>query len=463
MVQSIFNVYKTSLGPSSSHTTGPMKSARDFSVTLREKGFIVDLANLKIKLFGSLAATGKGHGTNKAIILGLMGYTPESVNPYEIENILYEQENSSSLSILDVKKIPFLQTRDLIFDIITQEDSLFHPNTMQMIAFGKKGELLYEETYYSVGGGEILKESDRHLKNKGGNESKIPYPFQSGAELFSLCAKTGLSIAELTLQNESPRYTPSEVFKKLDLIMKTMEDSITKGCSMTGILPGGLNVKRRANGLFEKLKSKTKESENKDDPTSVLDWVNLYALAVNEENASGSKIITAPTNGAAGVLPAVLQYYKKHIPNQTKQGTYDFLLTAGSIGILYMKRASISGAEVGCQGEVGVACSMAAGGLAAALGGSIIQIEKAAEIGMEHNLGLTCDPIAGLVQIPCIERNAMASIKAINACRLALVTNEPSHVSLDDVIKTMYQTGLDMKTSYKETSLGGLAVNVKNC
>lgn len=463
MVQSIFNVYKTSLGPSSSHTTGPMKSARDFSVTIREKGFIADLANLKVKLFGSLAATGKGHGTNKAIILGLMGYTPESVNPYEIENILCEQENSSSLSILDIKKIPFSQTRDLIFDLITHEDSLFHPNTMQMIAFGKKGELLYEETYYSVGGGEILRERDRHLKDKDSNESNIPYPFQSGAELFSLCAKTGLSIAELTLQNESPRYTPNEVFKKLDLIMKTMEDSITKGCSMTGILPGGLKVKRRANGLFEKLKSKTKESENKNDPTSVLDWVNLYALAVNEENASGSKIITAPTNGAAGVLPAVLQYYKKHIANQTKQGTYDFLLTAGSIGLLYMKRASISGAEVGCQGEVGVACSMAAGGLAAALGGSIIQIEKAAEIGMEHNLGLTCDPIAGLVQIPCIERNAMASIKAINACRLALVTNEPSHVSLDDVIKTMYQTGLDMKTSYKETSLGGLAVNVKNC
>jgi L-serine dehydratase len=462
MVQSIFDVYKTSLGPSSSHTTGPMKCARDFSVTLQEKGFIKDLVSLKVKLFGSLAATGKGHGTNKAIILGLMGYTPESVNPYEIEDILHEQEKSSTLSLLDLKKILFSQKSDLIFDL-TQGESLFHPNTMQMIAFGEKGETLYEETYYSVGGGEILKERDRHLKDKGENESKIPYPFQSGAELFSLCAKTGLSIAELTIKNESPRYTPSEVFKKLDFIMKTMEDCIKKGCSMTGVLPGGLKVKRRANGLFEKLKAKIAEPDNENDPTSVLDWVNLYALAVNEENASGSKIITAPTNGAAGVLPAVLQYYKKHITHQTKKGMYDFLLTAGSIGLLYMKRASISGAEVGCQGEVGVACSMAAGGLAAALGGSIIQIEKAAEIGMEHNLGLTCDPIAGLVQIPCIERNAMASIKAINACRLALVTNEPSHVSLDDVIKTMYQTGLDMKTSYKETSLGGLAVNVKNC
>lgn len=462
MVQSIFDVYKTSLGPSSSHTTGPMKAARDFSLNLQKKGFFEKVKRLKIKLFGSLAATGKGHGTHKAIVLGLMGYTPESINPYKIEELLHEQEKSSSLSLLELKKIPFSEAHDLSFEL-SHTDPLFHPNTLHMQALGETENALYGETYYSVGGGEILKESERGLEENEKNETQIPFPFQSADELFAHCAKEKLSLAELTLKNESPNHNEQEVYERLDFIMKTMETSITKGCAMTGVLPGGLNVKRRAHGLYEKLKTKIKNADEGEDPTSVLDWVNLYALAVNEENAAGSKVITAPTNGAAGVLPAVLQYYKKHVNKPTKKGAYDFLLTAASIGLLYMKKASISGAEVGCQGEVGVACSMAAAGLTAALGGSNIQIEKAAEIGMEHNLGLTCDPIGGLVQIPCIERNAMASAKAINACRLALVTDEPSHVSLDDVIQTMYQTGLDMKTSYKETSQGGLAVNVRNC
>lgn len=462
MVQSIFDVFKTSLGPSSSHTTGPMLAARDFVLRIEEKQRIEQVQEITITLHGSLAATGIGHSTDKALLLGLLGYCPESINPYEIETHLSEIESSKTLKLLGKHSIDFKKNEHMFFK--AREALKFHPNGLHFTSFDQEGKILAEEVYYSIGGGKILLDSEKNKKKTQEDEIKVPYPFTFAKELQNLCQKQNLSISELTLENEGFLMPKAEVYKKLDAIQDTMEDCIIKGCQETGILPGILKVKRRAHGLYKKLLEREKNCDHRDDdPTLVLDWINLYALAVNEENASGSKIITAPTNGAAGVIPAVLSYYKKHTKKPTKEGCYQFLLVAGAVGILYMNRASISGAEVGCQGEVGVACSMAAAGLVAALGGSNIQIEKAAEIGMEHNLGLTCDPVGGLVQIPCIERNAMASIKALNASRLALVNDEVSHVSLDQVIQTMYQTGLDMKTSYKETSEGGLAVNVTNC
>ena len=461
MVQSIFDVFKISLGPSSSHTTGPMLAARDFALRLEQNLQLENVSKIEITLFGSLAATGLGHSTDKALILGLMGYSPETIDPYQIRKLLGEQSDTKKLNLLSKKQIPFIRQEHIIFKACTSLD--FHPNAMNIEAFCREKTLILQDLYYSVGGGKIIAES----KNEASLEEKkhrkeAPFSFSSSKEMQELCKENKLSISELTLQNELTFRSLKEIQEGLFKIMSTMEKCIEKGCHETGFLPGYLKVKRRARSLYMKLQEREKKFKI-EDPTHVLDWVNLYALSVNEENASGSKIITAPTNGAAGIVPAVLKYYSQHTKTPSIKGSHDFLLTAGAVGTLYMKKASISGAEVGCQGEVGVACSMAAAGLTAALGGTNIQIEKAAEIGMEHNLGLTCDPIGGLVQIPCIERNAMGSIKAINASRLACISDELGHISLDDVIKTMYQTGLDMKSSYKETSMGGLAVNVTNC
>lgn len=459
MVQSIFEVFKISLGPSSSHTTGPMLASQKFSLKLKQEKLIMALERLEVTLFGSLAATGLGHSTDKAIILGLMGYTAETINSHSIESLISNQLKTQCLNLAQVKEVFFDLKNHLIFK--PQKQLSYHPNAVEFKAYDIDNEILAKETYYSIGGGHILSETQRHSKKTKESAVNIRYPFSTVKELHKVCKQQQQNICEIIFMNECTLQTKEQVYKQLDKIIATMDESIHKGCLATGKLPGPLGVKRRAHNIFNQLKQKKKQST--DDPMLTLDWVNLYALAVNEENASGSKIVTAPTNGAAGIIPAVLNYYRRHKKNSKLNGCYDFLLTAGAIGILYMTKASVSGAEVGCQGEVGVACSMAAAGLTAALGGNNIQVEKAAEIGMEHNLGLTCDPIGGLVQIPCIERNAMASIKAINASRLALMTKENSHVSLDEVIATMYQTGLDMKNKYKETSLGGLAVNVKNC
>ena len=456
MVQSIFEVFKISLGPSSSHTTGPMLAARDFIQNLWGEGLLDQVASLQIQLFGSLAATGIGHGTDKALILGLMGFCPDTIDPFKISALIEEQKSSKKIKLLQNQEISFNQNKDLIFKHGISHP--FHPNAFFIQAKNKHQKELSNDIYYSIGGGKILSEKTKESPPKL-FQKDVPFVFTTSSELLNLCSKNKLLIHELVLKNEESLVPKEEVLQRIDHIIKTMEDCIEKGCREKGILPGHLKVKRRAHKVWKKLT----HEDTLYDPISILDWINLYALAVNEENASGSKIVTAPTNGAAGIIPAVLNYYKKHIKDSTKEGCYNFLLTAGAVGTLYMNKASISGAEVGCQGEVGVACSMAAAGLTAARGGSNIQIEKAAEIAMEHNLGLTCDPIGGLVQIPCIERNAIASTKAINASRLARMNDEPSYVSLDDVIRTMYQTGLDMKESYKETSSGGLAVNLTNC
>ena len=457
MKQSIFQVFKPSLGPSSSHTTGPMNAAEAFTSELSKNGFLSKTTKVLTTLHGSLAATGLGHCTDKAILYGLSGFTAKNISAALIKEIEEEHNQNKSLLLGGQYKIPFDLKENIIFKPSIQLP--YHTNSMKLCALSKTGAILEQKTYYSVGGGVVISEDDLKTKQIQ-NKEEIPYPFDSFNDLYEHGKKHNLKIQEIALANELKFNTKSQVYKNIDQIIKVMEECIEKGSKTQGNLPGSLKVRKRAYVLLDKLEQQVKD---KKDPLSVLDWVNLYALAVNEENASGAKIITAPTNGAAGIIPAVFSYYKRHTKNPTQQGNYDFFLTAGIIGLLYMKKASISGAEVGCQGEVGVACSMAAAGLTAALRGSNRQIEKAAEIGMEHNLGLTCDPINGLVQIPCIERNAMASIKAINASRIALMCHNRSFVSLDQVIETMYQTGLDMQNKYKETSRGGLAVNVTNC
>lgn len=448
---SIFDLFNIGIGPSSSHTVGPMKAAFDFITLLKD----YDFTKVEVRLFGSLALTGHGHATDKAVVLGLNGLHPETILAEEIDKTYFYSCSQKKVKN-EFFEISFDPNSNIIF--LKNETLDYHPNGMEFIAFDNENEIL-KKTYFSIGGGFISDESGEALQQV--KRKDPPFVFKSAAELLDLCTKNNISISELIYQNELTWFTDEQIKENIQKIWKTMKECIDRGLHASGKLPGGLNVKRRAPENFKKL------IENVTgpiiDPLTVIDWVNLYALSVNEENAAGGKVVTAPTNGAAGIIPAVLMYFDKFVSKNHIKGVEKFFLAAGAIGILYKTNASISGADVGCQGEVGVACSMAAAGLAEVLGASVLQVENAAEIGMEHNLGLTCDPVGGLVQIPCIERNAMGAVKAINAARIAMKGSGEHHVSLDQVIKTMNDTGKDMQSKYKETSLGGLAVNIVEC
>ncbi len=457
MALSIFSLFKIGLGPSSSHTVGPMKAALMFTELL-EKKYPKKVTRLVVELYGSLALTGIGHGTDKAILLGLEGEHPTTCDPDTVEERVAFIREKKEITLKGGKTIHFDQKTDLIF--FRRKFLPFHPNGMTFKAFYDDQEF-FSHTYYSVGGGYVVSEDEAKKDELPQEKITLPYPFSSGNELLQLCKNNNKTIAEIMLLNECVWLPKEEVYAKLDEIWLAMLSCIQRGCKKKGVLPGKLKVKRRASAIYDQLTANPEPAVQ--DPLVALDWVNLYAMAVNEENASGARVVTAPTNGAAGVVPAVIRYYQRFCHGSDQEGVRRFLLTSGAIGLLYVQNASISGAEVGCQGEVGVACSMAAGGLVEALNGTPSQVEMAAEIGMEHNLGLTCDPIGGLVQIPCIERNAMGSIKAINAARIALKSDGTHFVSLDSVIRTMRATGADMKSIYKETSRGGLAVNVTEC
>jgi len=446
---SVTELFTIGIGPSSSHTVGPMRAAFDFARSLREDGIVP--ARVKCDLYGSLSLTGKGHGTDGAVILGLAGETPEGVDPDAVPALVARIREEKRLPLGGGTEVPFCEAKDLVFH---KSFLPTHPNGMAFTAVLADGSRITRR-YYSIGGGAIRMEGEQPARVN----VEIPYPFGSAAELLAIGDATGLSIADIVRANEAAWRDETETDAFLGAVRAAMFGSIERGCKGDGELPGGLKVQRRAAAMKQKLLDRGPRA----DPSLVFEWVSLYALAVNEENAAGGRVVTAPTNGAAGVIPAVLKYYETFVHGATPEGARTLLYTASAIGFLYKKRASISAAEMGCQGEVGVACSMAAGGLAAALGGSNHQVENAAEIGMEHNLGLTCDPIGGLVQIPCIERNTMGAIKAINAAYLALHGDGRHIVSLDQVIETMRQTGEDMKSKYKETSLGGLAVNVVEC
>ena len=448
---SVFDIFKIGVGPSSSHTVGPMKAARQFALGLANADGKV--SKIQATLFGSLAYTGKGHGTDSAIILGLMGSQPETLDPDSIENALRAVHASTRIKVPDVGDIKFSPNEDILFEY--SEELPRHTNGMRFLATGADGISVLTEDYYSLGGGFVARGEEPESANQ---EGEPPFPFTSGAELLGLAESSSISIAELVLSNERQWRSEDEISERLMAIWGAMQACVARGLRTEGVLPGPMSVTRRAPKLYKKMNSR--ESP---DSLDAMDWVNIFAIAVNEENAAGGRVVTSPTNGAAGIIPAVLHYYEKFVRDANTDGIERFLLVAGAIGTLYKINASISGAEMGCQGEVGVACSMAAAGLVAALGGTNSQLENAAEIGMEHNLGLTCDPVGGLVQIPCIERNAMGAVKAINAARLAMQGDGSHKVSLDQVIKTMRQTGLDMSTIYKETSEGGLAVNVPEC
>jgi L-serine dehydratase len=463
MAVSVFDLFKIGIGPSSSHTVGPMRAARLFALRLAGEGVLERTARVQALLYGSLGATGKGHGSDKAVLLGLAGYEPDSVDVDAVPALLAQWRGSGRLPLLSRRDIPFNEREDLVFR--RRETLPFHANGMRLLAFDHAGGELAQRTYYSVGGGfvvtdEVAADGTRQ-KVVAPDATVLPHPFTSGAQLLTLTGEQRCSIAELMRRNERHWRSDAEIDAGLARIWRVMQDCVERGCRTDGVLPGGFKVRRRAKALREALTARPEEALR--DPLQVLDWINLYALAVNEENAAGGRVVTAPTNGAAGIVPAVLHYYTRFVPQATEAGVFDFLLTAAAIGILYKENASISGAEVGCQGEVGVACSMAAAALCAVMGGSPAQVENAAEIGMEHHLGLTCDPVGGLVQIPCIERNAIAAVKAINAARMALRGDGTHHVSLDQVIKTMRETGADMMTKYKETARGGLAVNIVEC
>ncbi len=459
MAISVFDLFKIGIGPSSSHTVGPMRAAQVFADGLQQAGVLGRVANVKAELFGSLGATGKGHGSDKAVLLGLEGEAPDLVDPEQIEAKLARIRSEGRLALAGVHPIEFIERDHLVMH--RRQSLPFHPNGMRISAFDAGGELVVSKVYYSVGGGFVVDEATAGADRIVPDRTPLTHRFRSGDELLALCRDKGLSVSQLMLENERAWRTDAETRAGLLKIWDVMQKCVRRGCEQEGIMPGGLKVKRRAASLYRKLSSQPEAGIR--DPLTVLDWVNLYALAVNEENATGGRVVTAPTNGAAGIVPAVLHYYTRFTPGANEEGVIRFLLTAAAIGILYKENASISGAEVGCQGEVGVACSMAAGALAEVLGGTPEQVENAAEIGMEHNLGLTCDPVGGLVQVPCIERNAMGSIKAINAARIALRGDGTHFVSLDEVIKTMRETGADMKLKYKETARGGLAVNVIEC
>jgi len=456
MAVSVFDLFKIGIGPSSSHTVGPMRAALMFASGLEADGLMPQVASVRVELYGSLGATGKGHGTDRGVILGLMGEAPDTIDPDTIDAKLAELRASQSLSLLGRHAMRFTEKEHIAF--YRREAMAEHPNGMKFHAFDAAGERLREARYLSVGGGFVVTAGAPNTQVLAAHD-QLPHPFRSGKELLAMCESTGKSIARLMLENELTWRT--EVRAGLLNIWHVMQACVARGCRTEGELPGPFHVRRRAAELYSRLTVQAERTLS--DPLSVIDWVNLYAIAVNEENAAGGRVVTAPTNGAAGIIPAVMHYYDRFVPGANDSGVVDFLLTAGAIGMLYKMNASISGAEVGCQGEVGVACSMAAGALAAVQGGTPAQVENAAEIGMEHNLGLTCDPVGGLVQIPCIERNAMASVKAVNAARMALRGDGTHYVSLDSVIKTMRETGADMKTKYKETARGGLAVNIVEC
>ena len=458
MAVSVFELFKIGIGPSSSHTVGPMRAALRFVEALEEAGLLTRTAGVKSELFGSLGATGKGHGSHKAVILGLEGELPDQVDTDAIPGILERVHKDQRINLNGKHAVNFNDEIDIVMH--KRATLPKHPNGMRFAAYDAIGTELMARIYYSVGGGFVVNDDVSADLPFMEDPTTLKYPFHSGAELLGQCKMHGISISTLMLENETAWRPASEVRAGLLKIWKAMEACVKRGCEREGILPGGLKVPRRAPSLFRKLKA---EMRTGGDPLLVMDWVDLYALAVNEENAAGGQVVTAPTNGAAGIIPAVLHYYMRHVDGADEDGVIRFLLTAAAVGILYKENASISGAEVGCQGEVGVACSMAAAGLTEVLGGTPEQVENAAEIGMEHNLGLTCDPVGGLVQVPCIERNAMGAVKAINAARLALRGDGSHKVSLDKVIKTMRETGADMKTKYKETARGGLAVNIIEC
>ena len=463
MAVSVLDLFKIGIGPSSSHTVGPMRAARMFARALARDGLLHDVGRVEVGLYGSLGATGKGHGSDKAVLLGLAGHEPDKVDPDEIPTLLDAVRRSGRLALDGTHALRFDEKTDLRFH--RSESLPLHANGMRCSAYAADARTLSTRTYYSVGGGfvvtdEVASDGSRQ-KAIAPDTSVLPLPFHSGADLLALTQLHGCSIAEVMRRNELHWRPEAETDERLLQIWHAMRACVERGCRTEGVLPGGFKVKRRAAALYASL-PKHKDAI-RDDPLLLMDWVNLYALAVNEENAAGGRVVTAPTNGAAGIVPAVLHYYVGFVAGASERGVIDFLLTAAAIGLLYKENASISGAEVGCQGEVGVACSMAAAALCALLGGTPAQVENAAEIGMEHHLGLTCDPVGGLVQIPCIERNAIASVKAINAARMALRGDGTHHVSLDKVIKTMRETGADMMSKYKETARGGLAVNIVEC
>ena len=455
---SIFDLFKIGIGPSSSHTVGPMKAANLFVSALSQQQLLMQVDRVQVELFGSLGATGKGHGSDIAVMLGLMGEQPQTTDVAAISQKIADIQAQSTLCLNQQHKINFVADKDLILN--GRVSLPHHPNALTITAF-TGNEIVYQNTYYSIGGGFVQTEQEAQAKEPVIESVKklVPYPFNNAKELLQICQHNQLSIAQVVRANELANLSEDELLGGLNDIWQVMQDCVNDGCRHDGILPGGLQVQRRAKAIYQQL-SAADSRKAFNDALAVMDWVNLYALAVNEENASGGRVVTAPTNGAAGVIPAVMHYYRDFCPSYTLQGLHDFLLTAAAIGIIIKENASISGAEVGCQGEVGSACAMAAAGLTYVLGGSPAQCANAAEIGIEHHLGMTCDPIAGLVQVPCIERNAMAAVKAINASRLALKGNGQHVVSLDKAIKTMKETGRDMMSKYKETAMGGLAINV---
>ncbi len=461
---SLFDLFKIGVGPSSSHTMGPMRAACRLVSLLRTSSLLDRVARVRAELYGSLALTGIGHATDRAVILGLTGEEPSMTDPETMENKLQAVRTYSLLQLAGTHEIPFHEADDLLLhrDQMTPPGAIMtHPNGVRFTVFDSADDVLLEKTFFSIGGGFIVEDGvDDHTPLM--TTKSLPFPFRSAEELLQMASRAKLSISELMLQNECARREepdPATAVKQSTLkIWDVMRGCMERGMATDGILPGGLKVHRRARRLAERLREKSTS-----DPLAPLDWVTVYAMAVNEENAAGGRVVTAPTNGAAGVIPAVARYYLDFVDGANEEGLLRFFLASAAIGILYKENASISGAEVGCQGEVGVACSMAAGGLAAAQNASNEQIEHAAEIGMEHNLGMTCDPIGGLVQIPCIERNAIGAVKAVHACRMAMAETEGHKLSLDQVIKTMYETGLDMQSRYKETSLAGLALNIIEC
>jgi L-serine dehydratase len=459
---SVFQLFSIGIGPSSSHTVGPMRASRQYALNLQKKNLLDKTHHLKAELFGSLALTGKGHGTDIALLLGLSGETPDGVDPNAVPELVAKIRGDKTIKLLGTHPIPFDEDTQLLFH--GHKQLPYHPNGMRFTAYDASNKELDSDVFYSVGGGFIVDHAaashDAHLgESTDPNEHVLPHVFQTADELLKICSDKKLTIAEVMMENELTWRKRDQVRKDLLHIWGVMKKCVERGCHQEGILPGGLGVRRRAAGLLKLLT----DTSRKKSSAEVMEWVSLWALAVNEENAAGGRVVTAPTNGAAGVIPAVMHYYEVMCDGANDDGIVTFMLTAGAIGLLYKIGASISAAEMGCMGEVGVACSMAAGGLTAAMGGTVAQVENAAEIGMEHNLGLTCDPIKGLVQIPCIERNTMGAIKAINAMLLALQGDGTHRVSLDQVIATMRQTGHDMQSIYKETSLGGLAVNVPEC
>jgi L-serine dehydratase len=457
MTLSAFDLYSIGIGPSSSHTVGPMRAAKRFVESLIAEQRLADTVRVQAELFGSLGATGQGHGTPKAIVLGLEGAQPATVDVEVADRRLAEVVDARSLLLGGVRAIAFDPDTDLVLH--RRRTLPGHPNGMTFTAYGGADHLLSQRRYYSVGGGSVADDSATGTPTLTTDATPVRYPFTTGAQLLAHCADNRLSVAEVMWANEQSWRTTAKIRSGLLDLWRAMQACVDRGCHRRGVLPGGLRVPRRAPDLYDRLAAEA----NVHDPLHILDWLTLYALAVNEENAAGGRVVTAPTNGAAGIIPAVLHYYTRFVPGADDDAVVRFLLTAAAVGILVKENASISGAEVGCQGEVGSACAMAAAGLCAVLGGSPAQVENAAEIGIEHNLGLTCDPVGGLVQIPCIERNAVAAIKAVSAARIALHADGRHIVSLDKVIKTMRETGADMKDKYKETARGGLAVNIIEC